>query len=209
MILSVIFLRDKYAPTLYVSCFVICIGVALSCFGEINLTRYGFFVTIFGCFLSSAKSISVKKTLTGKYELHSFSLLERMSPISSIEMFSLILITGENQKILTSEKYTVSTVGILLVLLTGLIAFFLNLTNFLSTYYTSPLTVTIVGCLKQIITIVLSVIIFDKKLTKLNVVGIVVTMFGSLWYGILKLNNRKPQNDSQKIALFNEEEEEI
>ncbi|OHT13287.1 Phosphate/phosphoenolpyruvate translocator protein [Tritrichomonas foetus] len=187
MILSVIFLNSKFSKWHYLSCFVVCIGVAFSCFGEINLTKFGLFVTVFGCFLSAAKSISVKLSLTGNYELHSFDLLQRMSPIAAIEMFGLILLTGENKSMVDSKTYEGSFLGIIGCLISGVFAFILNLTNFLATFHTSPLTVTIVGCVKQVLTIILSVIIFDKKITMTNIFGIVVTTFGSLWYGLLKM----------------------
>jgi drug/metabolite transporter (DMT)-like permease len=190
MIFSVIFLHSKYSAYHYFSCFVVCIGVAFSCFGEINLTTFGLFATIFGCILSSLKSISVKLSLSGSYELQPFNLLDRMSPISGIEMFALILISGENRDMVASEQYRGTLWPILSVLTTGVVAFLVNLTNFQATAHTSPLTVTIVGCVKQVVTIVLSVLIFDKKLTLLNTFGVVVTTCGSLWYGLLKFTKQ-------------------
>lgn len=207
MILSVIFLHSKFSKWHYISCFVVCIGVALSCFGEINLTSFGLLITVFGCFLSSAKSISIKLSLTGGYELSSFDLLQRMTPIASIEMFFLILLTGENKSMINSQKYVCSFTSIAGCLLSGFIAFFLNLTNFLATFHTSPLTVTIVGCVKQVITIILSVIIFDKSITKTNMFGIIVTTFGSLWYGLLKLKKKQQQKNDLPFAIVQSENE--
>lgn len=193
MILSKIFLNSKFMLVHYLSCAVVCVGVAFSCFGEINLTAFGLFITVFGCFLSSAKSISIKLSLTGQYELHSFDLLLRMSPIAAIEMFVLAVVTGEETRMIESPKYQVSWIGIAGVCLSGVIAFLLNLTNFLATFHTSPLTVTIVGCVKQVVTIVLSVLIFDKKLTLLNSIGIAITTLGSLWYSLLKFHKKQPE----------------
>lgn len=206
MILSVMFLHSTFSKWHYISCFVVCIGVALSCFGEINLTSFGLFITVFGCVLSSAKSISIKLSLTGSYELSSFDLLQRMTPIASIEMFSLIILTGENKNMINSKTYISSLTAILGCLLSGVIAFFLNLTNFLATFHTSPLTVTIVGCVKQVITIILSVIIFDKSITRTNVFGIIVTTCGSLWYGLLKLKKKKPKNEIPYAIAQSEKE---
>lgn len=193
MVLSLIFLKAHYTFIQYVSCLVICIGVAFSCFGEINLTPVGLFVTVFGCFLSSLKSITVKLSLSGQYELHSLDLLARISPIAAIEMFFLALYKEEPEQMKKSDKFEASIYCFFGVMLTGVIAFFLNLTNFLATAHTSPLTVTIVGCIKQVVTIVLSVIIFDKRLTTLNWIGIVITTIGSLWYSLIKLQKPKPQ----------------
>jgi drug/metabolite transporter (DMT)-like permease len=194
MIMSVVFLRSKFTIFHYVSCLVVCVGVVFSCFGEINLTVVGFVVTVIGCVLSAAKSVSVKMSLTGAYELHSSDLLERMSPVAAIEMFMLVVWTGENTEMIGRREYQPTFSKIMGVLVTGVIAHFLNLTNFLATFHTSPLTVTIVGCVKQVVTIVLSVIIFDKKLTMLNTFGVIVTTCGSLWYGLLKFKKKGPRD---------------
>lgn len=186
MVLSVMFLRSKYTLSHYLSCFVVCIGVGFSCFGEINLTAFGFVITVVGCVLSSMKSISVKMSLTGAYELQPFDLLNRMSPIASIEIFALIVWNGEHKEMVASTQYQGTLWAILSVLFTGIVAFLVNLTNFLATFHTTPLTVTIVGCVKQVVTIGLSVLIFDKRLTVLNICGIALTTAGSLWYGLLK-----------------------
>lgn len=197
MVLSILFLKAHYTMMQYLACFVICIGVAFSCFGEINLTPMGLFVTVFGCFLSSLKSITVKMSLSGQYELHSLDLLSRISPVSAIEMFLLAWNRGEPQQMKISDKYEASIYCFFGVMLSGVIAFFLNLTNFLATAHTSPLTVTIVGCIKQVFTIVLSVLIFDKRLTLLNWLGIIITTFGSLFYSLIKMQKPSPQPNPQ------------
>lgn len=201
MILSVIFLHSKFSKSLYLSCSVVCIGVALSCFGEINLTFYGIFITICACIFSSSKSISIKLSLSGNFELSSFDLLQRMTPISSIEMFFLILAFGENQQMVESETYQSSFYGILGCIISGIIAFFLNLTNFLATFYTTPLTVTIAGCVKQVVTIALSVIIFDKSITMTNIIGIIITTLGSSWYAFLKINKKPKKPNNIPLAI--------
>jgi hypothetical protein len=52
---------------------------------------------------------------------------------------------------------------------------------------------------KQVLTIVLSVLIFDKKLTMLNSFGVIVTTAGSLWYGLLK--QKKPPHELPLMDL--------
>jgi drug/metabolite transporter (DMT)-like permease len=182
--LSMIFLGSSFSVLEALACLVVCVGVGFSCFGEIDLTRIGLIVTVIGCVLSAGKSVSVKALLG---DLHSFDLLHRMTPLAGMEMFVLVIGTGEYSHI-PEKNWGIG--AILLVLLTGVFAFTLNLTNFMATSHTSPLTVTIVGCIKQIVTIGLSVFIFDKRLTLLNWTGIVVTTIGGLWYSLLK--RKKP-----------------
>lgn len=59
--------------------------------------------------------------------------------------------------------------GIIIPLLVnGVMAFALNFTNFVTTKKTSALTVTVSGNVKHIVTIILSMIIFDYQITMLN-----------------------------------------
>ena len=198
LIFSVFFLNSKFTSQEVIACFVICVGVAASCFGEIGLTLKGFIYTVLGCILSSAKSISIKKVLSGDYTLQSAELVARISPFSAIEMFTLSCINGEPQKIVDPEnKYQVNWMCICGAIISGIMAYFLNLTNFLATHHTSPLTVTIVGCVKQIATIVLSVFLFKKPLSALNVVGIIVTTFGSTWYSLIGLKKKQASKPPQ------------
>lgn len=204
MLLSMFFLNAKYESIEFVACSVICLGVALSCFGEskqtgeTRLTGVGLFVTFVACLLSSSKSVSIKATLSGEYKLSSDELLARISPISSIEMFILAVLYGENKDIVLSLKYKSSSVCLIGILISGLVAYFLNLTNFLATHHTSPLTVTIAGCVKQVTTIVLSVILFDKSITILNACGIVITTIGSLWYSLIGLKKGQKNETERK-----------
>ncbi|EAX97806.1 Phosphate/phosphoenolpyruvate translocator protein, putative [Trichomonas vaginalis G3] len=204
MVFSFFFLNQKYGMQHILSCLIISIGVALSCMGEINLTLRGFIITVIGCILSSAKSISIKLCLSGQYTLKSADLLARISPFSAIEMFVLACVDGEPQHLLgPKSKYKASVVCIGFSLLSGVMAYFLNLTNFLATQHTSPLTVTIAGCVKQIVTIVLSVMMFDKHLTTSNIIGIIITTIGSTWYSFIGLNNN---NKKRKTEVSGTEE---
>ena len=202
MVMSVLFLKAQYTRMHYLACALVTVGVGLSCFGEINLTLRGLFITVTGCFLSSAKSIAIKMSLS---DIHSFDLLRMMSPVAAVEMLGLVFLSGEFTAIMNAN---VSIGSLLVALLTGVFAFMLNLTNFLATFYTSPLTVTIVGCVKQVVTIILSVVIFDKQLTLLNTLGVIITTVGSLWYGLLK-GNRPPPPPEPEPAKQGDEEEDI
>ena len=208
MILSSFLLNQKYNKQQVAACMVICVGVALSCFGELGLTLQGLIYTLLGCVLSSSKSISIKMVLSGKFTLQSADLLARISPFSAMEMFALACFKGEPTKMLDkTTKYDPSIWCILGAIISGCMAYFLNLTNFLATNYTSPLTVTIAGCVKQITTIVISVFLFNKKLTTLNIIGIIATTIGSTWYSLLGLKKQK-ENEKKKLQEAAEQIEE-
>lgn len=204
MTFSILFLSEKYTIYHAISCVIVCCGVALACYSDMELTAKGFFVTLLSCILSSTKSILTRRTLVGDFSIPSSELLSIMAPIAAIEMFCLTVFTGENDKLITSTLYTPSPLCTFGVLLSAVIAFFLNLTNFNATFYTSSLTVSMCGNVKQVTTITLSVLIFDKKITPLNMVGIGITLLGSIMYSLLpKVTSTEKKQDDLNLLLAN------
>lgn len=185
MLISFVFLKIQYTIHHLISSIITCFGVALTCFGEISLTKLGFFITLSCCISSSLKGISIKLALSGDYQLQATELIARISPWAAIEMFFFSHITNEPENIFSSSTYTPNLYGTCLLLFSGVVAYFLNLLNFLATHYTSPLTMNIAGNVKQVLTIVISVFLFEKVLTPLNIVGIVISTIGSVYYSLI------------------------
>ncbi len=59
------------------------------------------------------------------------------------------------------------------------VAFLLNLSNFFANKYTGPLTITVGGNLKQVVTIVLSIIIFRNPVSLLSAAGMSICTSGT------------------------------
>jgi drug/metabolite transporter (DMT)-like permease len=119
-------------------------------------------------------------------------------------MFGLSIAFGESTDLFQNKKYHNSLNCTLLVLVSSVIAYFLNLSNFKATHLTSPLTVTIVGCIKQITTIILSVLIVEKILTFFNIIGIIITTIGSFWYSYISPPKPKEEKIPKVISTSNE-----
>jgi len=74
-----------------------------------------------------------------------------------------------------------------LILLSGVIAFFLNLANFLVTKYTSAVTLQVLGNVKVVISIGISLLIFGNKVSGWSLAGCIITLGGVMAY------NRAPK----------------
>jgi uncharacterized protein involved in cysteine biosynthesis len=82
------------------------------------------------------------------------------------------------------------------LLLNSILAFCLNWVSFTSIKLTSALTMTIVGNVKQILTIILSLWIYPAILSSTNILGIVITLFGGIAYSIA--SSRKDRKEPAK-----------
>jgi drug/metabolite transporter (DMT)-like permease len=175
---------------------ITCIGVSLSYLGEINLTKIGFFLTVLCCISSSMKSIFIKLILSGEYKLQPNELMARISPFAAIEMFFFSNVMNEPQSIFTNNQFQPSITNSFLFLFCGVEAYLLNLMNFMATNLTTPLTMNIAGNVKQVVTIIVSVCLFDKVITKLNLFGILVVTIGSSWYSLIGIITKKKTSEN-------------
>jgi len=126
--------------------------------------------------------------------LNPLSLLYYMAPIS----FGLLLpfcyyfeYSGISQ-----WSNTIGFGSYTLLIVSGLIAFLLNVSQFFVIQKTSALTFTVAGNFKLVISVSFSVMIFKNTITFLNAVGCATAIVGVAWYNQLRYNinkeNKKP-----------------
>ncbi|XP_039138669.1 probable sugar phosphate/phosphate translocator At1g06470 [Dioscorea cayenensis subsp. rotundata] len=91
----------------------------------------------------------------------------------------------------------------LLMLLGGMLAFFMVLTEYMLVSMTSSVTVTIAGVVKEAVTILVAVLYFHDKFTWLKGLGLLIIMVGvSLfnWYKYLKLKRSHPSEAAERSS---------
>jgi solute carrier family 35 protein len=72
---------------------------------------------------------------------------------------------------------------VMLFVLTSMMGSILNYSIFLCTTLNSALTTAVIGCLKNVVTTYIGMIVFsDYKFQILNFVGLNISIFGSLYY---------------------------
>ena len=74
------------------------------------------------------------------------------------------------------------TTSILILIAHGMLAFALNIANFNAVKEGGPLMMNVVGNVKQVVMILLSVFMFGNKIKMIGIVGSVICIAGSMWY---------------------------
>jgi drug/metabolite transporter (DMT)-like permease len=157
-------------------------GVAFATFGDYNFTAIGFFLTVLGTVLAAIKTVVTNRVQVGRLKLHPLDLLLRMSPLAFLQTTAYAYLTGEMAEALEFMQTRATWSFVFALLVNGILAFFLNVVSFTANKKTSALTMTVAGNVKQVLSIVLAVIIFDLPLTLMNSVGILLTLAGGAWY---------------------------
>ncbi|KAI8348833.1 triose-phosphate transporter family-domain-containing protein [Choanephora cucurbitarum] len=182
VMLSIMFLNKSYSTMTYISLLPVVLGVAFATFGDYDYTRLGFILTVLGTLLAAIKTVVTNRVQVGRLKLHPLDLLLRMSPLAFVQTMIYSYITGEMAEVIEfcNTKMTISVCVALLI--NGILAFFLNVVSFTANKKTSALTMTVAGNVKQVLSIVLAVIIFNLNITFTNSIGILLTLAGGAWY---------------------------
>lgn len=80
----------------------------------------------------------------------------------------------------------------------GILAFLLNISSFNTNKLAGALTMTVCGNLKQCLTVLLGIFIFNVEVDLLKGAGMAITMFGAGVYSKAELDNKKRQQTSYK-----------
>lgn len=129
--------------------------------------------------------------MTGSLKLSALEVLLRMSPLAAIQCVFYGYLTGEADqfRIALAQGQFSSTFGAAL-LINAMTAFLLNIVGFQANKMAGALTITVCGNVKQALTILLGIVLFNVQVGLLNAVGMLITLAGAAWYSQVELASR-------------------
>lgn len=150
MMISMIFYRKSYSAERKYAVIPIVLGVALAFYGDMSFTAVGVFYTAACVILAALKAVVGGELLSGDLKLHEMDLLLKMCPLAFLWIALASVLTGEAYEISMRWQEIAMSSAPLVVLLTGVLSFFLNVSSFIANKVTSPLTLCISANLKQV-----------------------------------------------------------
>ncbi|CEG71919.1 Putative Ribonuclease III [Rhizopus microsporus] len=183
ILLSILFLQKSYPKMIYLSLLPVVCGVGFATFAEYDYSFIGFVLTVLGTILASVKTIVTNRVQVGRLKLNPLDLLFRMSPLAFVQCIMYAYVTGELDQVKQFSETSMTWSLALALLFNGVIAFGLNVVSFTANKKTSALTMTVAGNVKQVLSIILAVVIFDYVINAINAFGIILTLLGGAWYG--------------------------
>ena len=127
--------------------------------------------------------------MTRKLALPPLEFLYRMSPLAAVQSLALAQITGELGRFFAFVESGMLTPRLVFALLgNGMLAFVLNVSSFQTNKLAGALTITVAGNLKQCLTIMIGIVLFNVDVTPLNGIGMAITLMGAAWYSMVELD---------------------
>eukprot|EP01121_Diplochlamys_sp_Union-15-3_P014257 TRINITY_DN451_c0_g1_i1.p1 TRINITY_DN451_c0_g1~~TRINITY_DN451_c0_g1_i1.p1 ORF type:complete len:327 (-),score=26.95 TRINITY_DN451_c0_g1_i1:154-1110(-) len=185
ILLEYFFYNGKLEVRMLLYIIPITIGAFLTGKTDISTTAMGVFMAT-SCVLTSALAQQWIKIQQAEFKINSMQMMLYVIPISVViqAMFIPVFDSNNNFDIFTFPW----TTDLLFVLfISGLLAFTVNLTIFLSLRGVSPVTYQVVGQAKSVTILIGSFVLFGQILDLRNIFGMVVTMAGVFYYTYIKM----------------------
>jgi hypothetical protein len=150
MVISMVFYRKAYSAERKYAVIPIVLGVALAFYGDMSFTAIGVFYTAACVLLAALKAVVGGELLSGDLKLHEMDLLLKMCPLAFLWIGMASVLTGEAYAISLRWEEILMSSAPMVVMLTGVLSFFLNVSSFIANKVTSPLTLCISANVKQV-----------------------------------------------------------
>jgi len=201
VLLQTIVLHQYSSKMTYFSLVPVVGGVALASLTEVNFEIVGFLCALIASLTTSVQSIVSSILLTGALKLDSINLLYYMAPVSFILIFPFaVFLELESLQEYDFEAYGTNFVIVNLIV-SGVVAYLLNICVFFAIKSTSPLTFTVFGNLKVVAVIGISVLIFRNEITWWNGLGCFIAVAGIIWYNAVEYQIK----EAKKIAALSQQ----
>ena len=172
MVLTYVILGNKTSNMAILACFIVFLGFLMGSKGEVNFSWKGIIYGLSSSFFVALYGIYVKKTLK-IVDNDEWKLLHYNSAIACVLLFPMTIAFGEFPALL--DTYFLDDFMFwLLMTITAVMGFLINIAMFLQIKVTSPLTNTISGTAKACTQTILAWLIFRNEISLLVKISILV-----------------------------------
>jgi len=184
--LSVLLTRKSYSSQVYVSLLLISAGMVLTTRGEVNFHPVGFALIVLATLTRALKSIMQGILLSSAEDrIDSIELLHQMSWRSALWLTGWCVVMERD----ALHDHALRDAGLWsFLIVSSLVAFFLNIAQFLVTKATSAVTLQVLGNIKVVMLILISVSIFGNEVSIMAACGCALCLSGVVLYNMVTRN---------------------
>ncbi|KAK8126167.1 uncharacterized protein PG998_001926 [Apiospora kogelbergensis] len=173
-------------------------GVVMMVAGEVEFNLGGFVLVISAAFFSGFRwGLTQILLLRNPATSNPFSSIFFLAPVMFVTLMAIAIpVEGfgplfEGFKQLSTEWGAVRAP--LILLFPGTIAFLMTASEFALLQRSSVVTLSIAGIFKEVVTISAAALVFDDRLTPINISGLVITILAIAFYNYIKLTKMRDE----------------
>ncbi|XP_071874306.1 solute carrier family 35 member E3-like isoform X1 [Bombus fervidus] len=185
IIMQIIFYNKKFSILVKLTLIPIMLGVVINFCYDIQFNIIGTVYATMGVFVTSLYQVMVN-IKQREFQMDPMQLLYYQAPLSAVMLFFIVPFLEPVEQTFTRSW---SLVDIVMVVLSAIIAFFVNLTSYWIIGKTSPLTYNMVGHSKFCLLLLGGSLIFHETLAINQVIGIILTLVGIILYAHVKIKD--------------------
>ncbi|KAL1852133.1 hypothetical protein Daus18300_012280 [Diaporthe australafricana] len=171
------------------------IGVVMMVAGEVEFNLPGFILVISAAFFSGFRwGLTQILLLRNPATSNPFSSIFFLAPVMFLTLICIAIPTEGIYELMGGMRGLFDDWGLvapLLVLFPGTIAFLMTASEFALLQRTSVVTLSIAGIFKEVVTISTATLVFDDKLTPINISGLFVTIGAICAYNWIKITKMR------------------
>lgn len=190
VVIQTIWFNETFSTKIKLSLAITCVGVAIGTVTDTEANLIGTIVALSALAITSMYQIWVG-TKQKELECNPYQLLYWQAPISALILIPCVPVLDlwlpdkdPNAPPKVFEMPSGPAMGA--ILLSSVLAFFVNLSIFLVIGKTSPVTYNVLGHFKLCVILSLGFLFFGNPIDYKNLTGIAVTLAGVFWYTHLK-----------------------
>lgn len=173
------------------------VGVVMMVAGEVEFNVLGFVLVISAAFFSGFRwGLTQILLLRNPATSNPFSSIFFLAPVMFITLICIAIPVEGFSNLLESLNGLLNDWGALapfLLLVPGTIAFLMTACEFALLQRTSVVTLSIAGIFKEVVTISTATLVFDDKLTIINISGLFVTIGAICAYNWIKITKMRKE----------------
>ncbi|KAI4480725.1 hypothetical protein M0802_014082 [Mischocyttarus mexicanus] len=193
--MQILFYKKHFSILVKLTLIPIIIGVIMNFYYDIQFNIIGTVYATLGVFVTSLYQVLINRKQK-EFQMDPMQLLYYQAPLSAIMLFIVVpLLEPVGQTL----NYNWTFWDIFMVISSGIVAFFVNLTSYWIIGQTSPLTYNMVGHSKFCLLLLGGAIVFHETLAMNQVIGITLTLTGIILYAHVKMKDI--QNVTLELAV--------
>ncbi|GAB5359016.1 hypothetical protein AAMO2058_000508400 [Amorphochlora amoebiformis] len=179
------------------TCAIVC-GAVISGFGEGGLSWLGVGIMLLSC-LSEATRCVLTQSLLEDSKLTVVEGLYLMSPPCTIA--ALMAVSLFEKPALNAKGLETIASNPMIFVMAGSLGFIQHLCTLWVVQATNALTLKLLGPLRSIFVVGVSVVFWGDSLSTLKATGYMVSLLGLLWYNLVQINMRKHRKEPIAVAM--------